>query len=78
MGTRMPWRYRVQGDLGHVTAKRREIIAQLRAAGERVGRIAEAVDIDERSVRRILRRMRTIGDERAARRKPGRPRACHA
>lgn len=78
MGTSMPWRYRVQGDLGHVTAKRREIIAQLRAAGERIGRIAEAVNLDERKVRYHLRRLRDAGDERATAGKPGRPRACHA
>lgn len=78
MGTSMPWRYRVQGDLGHVTAKRREIIAQLRAAGERVGAIAEAVNLDERKVRYHLRRMRDAGDERAKAGRPGRPRMCHA
>lgn len=78
MGTRMPWRYRVQGDLGHVTAKRREVIAQLRASGERVGRIAEAVGLDERKVRYHLRRMRDAGDERAAAWPPGRPRVCNA
>ena len=78
MQSKMPWRYRVQGDLGHVTAKRREIIAAMRAAGERIGRIAEAVDLDERKVRYHLRRMRDAGDARAAAGKPGRPRACYA
>lgn len=74
----MPWRYRVLGELGHVTRKRREIIATMRAAGERIGRIAEAVDLDERKVRYHLRRLRDAGDERAAAGKPGRPRSCHA
>ncbi len=75
---RMPWRYRVQGDLGHVTEKRREVIATMRAAGERIARIADAVDLDEREVRRHLRRMRDDGDGRAAAGKPGRPRLCNA
>jgi predicted ArsR family transcriptional regulator len=74
----MPWRYRVQGDLGHVTDKRREIIATMRAAGERVGRIAEAVNLDPRDVQRHLRRMRNAGDPRCAAGKPGRPRSCNA
>ncbi len=74
----MPWRYRVQGDLGHVTTRRREIIADLRASGERIGRIAAAVDLDERKVREHLRRLRKAGDPRAVALPAGRPRACHA
>jgi len=77
--TKMPWRYRVQkGDLGHVTAKRREVIAELRGRGERVGRIAEAVGIDERKVYYHLRRLRREGDPRCAFKSAGRPRAAHA
>ena len=77
--TKMPWRYRVQkGDLGHVTAKRREVIAELRGQGERLGRIAAAVNLDEREVRRHLRRLRDEGDPRCICRAPGRPRAAHA
>jgi hypothetical protein len=77
--TKMPWRYRVQkGDLGHVTAKRREVIAELRGQGERVGRIAEAVGIDERKVYYHLRRLRREGDPRCAFKSAGRPRAAHA
>jgi DNA-binding transcriptional ArsR family regulator len=76
--TKMPWRYRVQkGDLGHVTAKRREVIAELRGQGERVGRIAEAVGIDERKVRYHLRRLRDAGDPRCMAMPAGRPRAAH-
>lgn len=79
MQHKMPWRYRVlNGDLGHVTAKRREIIATMRADGARIGRIAEAVDLDERKVRYHLRRLRDAGDVRAAPGKPGRPCSAHA
>lgn len=76
---RPPWLYRVHGGpLGHITRQQRENIAALRSAGVTLSAIAERLNIDERTVRRHIAKLRSEGDERCALRPPGRPRTAHA
>jgi DNA-binding NarL/FixJ family response regulator len=64
--------------MAHVTRERREAIARFRACGMSVARIADAVGIDERAVRRHISALRSMGDARAIPRDPRSPYLAHA